>query len=177
MTAPSRLLVRAVCAFALAVTTAVAGAVAAAAAPAATGEPLLCTGFIQSQQVYSDVRVPDGATCSIHLVGIHGNLLVDRGGSVRVTRSSVVGDLISSEMASPSDGGSCQGRRPWWSPDAYVVSVGRSALLDGNGTFQLRRLDVAEYLACVDNGEILLDAGDGPGEPLVTAGLGRRGQC
>ncbi|MBO1752886.1 hypothetical protein J4G33_13820 [Actinotalea sp. BY-33] len=296
MTAPSRRLARALCAFALTVTTAVAGALAAAAAPATTGEPLLCTGLIQSQQVYSDVRVPDGATCSIYLVGIHGDLLVDRGGSVRVTRSSVVGDLISSETASltastvhgrvwlddagylalteatvvgsvmgrsngidfyqadvgqslnvtvlgaailrevsvggwlnlpskpgtridlseitahrgltvkdagtlslcsvdvaehliirdvrraaagypNSDGGSCQGRQPSWGPDSYVVDVGGSALLEGNGTFQLRRLDVAEYLACVDNGEIVLDAGSGPDEPLVTAGLGRRGQC
>ncbi|TQL02627.1 hypothetical protein [Cellulomonas sp. SLBN-39] len=130
------------------------------------------------------VNLPTRPQASLQISDVEGQGLTVRDAEwlsmceVHLAEHLVVRNVESVAMGYPNDdGGSCMGRRPGWGLGAYEVSVGGSALLDGNGTIRLRRLDVAEHLACVGNDEVRLDPGDGPDEPLVTAGVGRRGQC
>ncbi|TQL02626.1 hypothetical protein [Cellulomonas sp. SLBN-39] len=62
-------------------------------------------------------------------------------------------------------------------PDAFKVTVGGSARFEGSTQVLLHGIDVAEYLVCVDNAQVDVMSGSLGGRPLVTAGLGRLGQC
>ncbi|GAA4621901.1 hypothetical protein [Cellulomonas oligotrophica] len=279
---------RTVCAAVLVLTMTAAGATASSAGATDDG-PVLCDGTLQGE-VVGDVRVPTEISCTVSTAEITGDLLVDRGATVRLQRSTVHGAVVSagwvdvrestvhgrtwlddvgimqaahSTFSSPirgeaqlvslvnvTLGGSLNVggthtttlRRvdvdgwinvpsrsygpttlstvtargltlkagggvtlcdvaleehlivrnhdrvhvglPLYTvnscplhPEAFKVTVGGSARFEGNTQVLLHGIDAAEHLVCVDNADVDLSSGSLGGRPLVTAGLGRLGQC
>jgi hypothetical protein len=68
------------------------GAVLAVAAPAAVAEEVTCTGVIGSVTV-DNVRVPDGATCTLDGTRVQGTVYVENDATLRARGVSVIGNV------------------------------------------------------------------------------------